>query len=195
MYLIKELLSPEQQRLLARHYDPNDHFQCAIQVGVAMYGKRDASMLLNQSMKSCIAISSDGKTAVGLYVDDIYKCGPDTTLIGAINKQYPLKHLGEAQVIIGMEIKQSETHTKIHQQQYIQNVIKQLRIPINTKISTPMATTFVKLIKQSAHNNHHVSKRLLKYFLMYIGIIRYLVIEYAIRKGEYAIRKGEYVGK
>eukprot|EP00122_Pirum_gemmata_P017596 Pgem_evm2s16483 len=73
-----------------------------------------------------------------------------------------------------MEIKQSETHTKIHQQQYIQNVIKQLRIPINTKISTPMATTFVKLIKQSAHNNHHVSKRLLKLFLMYIGIIRYV---------------------
>eukprot|EP00122_Pirum_gemmata_P020439 Pgem_evm1s19108 len=73
-----------------------------------------------------------------------------------------------------MEIKQSEAHTKIHQQQYIQNVIKQLRIPINTRISTPMATTFVKLIKQSAHNNHHVSKRLLKLYLMYIGIIRYL---------------------
>eukprot|EP00122_Pirum_gemmata_P004668 Pgem_evm1s4250 len=46
-----------------------------------------------------------------------------TRLIDAINKQYPLKHLREAQVIIGMEIKQSETHTKIHQQQYIQNVM------------------------------------------------------------------------
>eukprot|EP00122_Pirum_gemmata_P013570 Pgem_evm1s12638 len=72
-------------------------------------------------VESCIAISPDGKTAVGLYVDEIYKCGPDTTLIYAINKQYPLKHLGEAQVIIGMEIKQSETRMKIHQQQYIQN--------------------------------------------------------------------------
>eukprot|EP00122_Pirum_gemmata_P019161 Pgem_evm1s17944 len=77
MYLIKEQLLPEQQRLLARHYDPNDHFQCAIQVRVAMYGKRDASILFNQSMsnvirqhnynihpiESCIAISPDGKTA------------------------------------------------------------------------------------------------------------------------------------
>eukprot|EP00122_Pirum_gemmata_P002473 Pgem_evm1s2228 len=37
-----------------------------------------------------------------------------------------------------------------------------------------MATTFAKLIKQSAHNNHHISIRLLELFLMYIGIIRYL---------------------
>eukprot|EP00122_Pirum_gemmata_P002910 Pgem_evm1s2626 len=48
-------------------------------------------------VESCIAISPDGKTTVGLYVDDVYKCAPDTTLIDAIDKQYPLKHLGEAQ--------------------------------------------------------------------------------------------------
>eukprot|EP00122_Pirum_gemmata_P018122 Pgem_evm1s16970 len=70
-------------------------------------------------VESCIAISPDGKTAVGLYVDDVYNCGPDTALIDAINKQYPLKHLGEAQVIIGMGIQPSETYIKIHQQQYI----------------------------------------------------------------------------
>eukprot|EP00122_Pirum_gemmata_P017834 Pgem_evm1s16710 len=94
-----------------------------------MYGKPDASMLFNQGMskvirqhnytihpvESCIAISPDGKTEVGLCVDDIYKFGPDTALIDAINKQYPLKHLGEAQVIIGMEIQLSDIHTKIHQ--------------------------------------------------------------------------------
>eukprot|EP00122_Pirum_gemmata_P009456 Pgem_evm1s8725 len=39
-------------------------------------------------VESCIAISPDGKPAVGLYVDDIYKCGPDTTLIDAINKHH-----------------------------------------------------------------------------------------------------------
>eukprot|EP00122_Pirum_gemmata_P017925 Pgem_evm2s16798 len=71
-----------------------------------------------------------------MYVDDIYKCGPGTTLIDAINKQYPLKHLGEAQVIIGMKIQQSDAHTKIHQQQYIENVITQLQIPINTNQHT-----------------------------------------------------------
>eukprot|EP00121_Abeoforma_whisleri_P016072 Awhi_evm1s14767 len=92
------------------------------------------------SIEPCLVISHDDTTVFGIYVDDGYKIGPDKEVIQCIEDKYPLKCLGRAECIVGMTTEEHDTHTKIHLAPFIEHKMRQLSIPIDTKVKTPLAT-------------------------------------------------------
>ena len=99
----------------------------------------------------------DQLTIIGIFVDDMFKVGPNNHVMNAIAKLYPLKQLGPAETILGMEVAYEPNQIKIHQQSYIINKIQQLGIPINKKIPLLFLQNHyhTPLLNKQIHNSKH----------------------------------------
>jgi hypothetical protein len=103
---------------------------------------------------SCIFVHTNAngeKTYIALYVDDFLIAGENEDDIAAIKgllaERFEMKDLGIAEKFLGMEIEYGEDGSvKLHQEQYLRNLLKRHGLQDCNPISTPLDTS-VKLIK------------------------------------------------
>jgi len=101
----------------------------------------------------CIWIHEDtngGQTYIALYVDDLLIAGENKTTIMTIKRRlserFEMKDLGIAKKFLGMEIEYgTDGSIKIHQNQYIQQLLERHGMIGCNSVTTPLDTS-VKLI-------------------------------------------------
>ena len=91
------------------------------------------------------------KTYIALYVDDFLIAGENgddiTTIKGRLAERFDMKDLGIAEKFLGMEIEYGEDGSvKLHQEQYLHNLLQRHGMQDCNSISTPLDTS-VKLTK------------------------------------------------
>ncbi|GJT45486.1 zinc finger, CCHC-type containing protein [Tanacetum coccineum] len=103
-----------------------------------------SGFLLNQSDKCLYSKfdSSDKGVIICLYVDDMLIFGTDQNQVDNTKKflssRFSMKHIGEADVILGIKIKCENKGIVITQSHYIKKILKKFNREDCSSVSTPM---------------------------------------------------------
>jgi hypothetical protein len=82
---------------------------------------------------------------VQIYVDDIVFVGSSHALVSKfsdlMSMEFEMSMMGELNFFLGLQIKQAQDRTYVHQVKYTKNVLKKFNMGEAKPLSTPMFTT------------------------------------------------------
>ena len=85
-------------------------------------------------------------TIIGVYVDDLLITGDDELEIELISNKlgqsFKMKHLGEANKFLGMEIFRKNDEIHLSQSKYIQEIVQRFKQTNSKLVSTPMSAIY-----------------------------------------------------
>jgi hypothetical protein len=82
---------------------------------------------------------------VQVYVDDIVFGGSSNSLVARfaddMSREFEMSMMGELQFFIGLQIKQSEEGTFVHQAKYTKDIVRKFKMEDSKAMATPMSMT------------------------------------------------------
>jgi hypothetical protein len=82
---------------------------------------------------------------VQVYVDDIVFGGSSNSLVARfaedMNREFEMSMMGELQLFLGLQIKQSKEGTFVHQAKYTKDIVRKFKMEDSKAMTTPMSTT------------------------------------------------------
>jgi hypothetical protein len=82
---------------------------------------------------------------VHVYVDDIVFGGSSNALVTRfvedVSMEFEMSMMGELQVFLGLQIKQSKEGTFVHQAKYTKDIVRKFKMEDSKAMVTPMSTT------------------------------------------------------
>ena len=120
--------------------------------------------------------NGSGILIIALYVDDLLIAGNSKSEIDAIKKElsdrFEMKDLGEAKVMLGIEIKRDRRNRQlfVSQSEYTQQVLERFGMSNSKHISTPMDRSYEELVNQDSPAAENIPYRQVIGSLMYLMI-------------------------
>lgn len=117
-----------------------------------------------------------GIVLIALYVDDLLIAGSSLTEVESIKKKlnhrFEMKNMGEAKVILGIEISRDRENRRlfINQSEYTQNVLERFGMTNSNPVATPMDRSYNESVAQESEPAHNVP------YMQAIGSLMYLMI-------------------
>jgi hypothetical protein len=82
---------------------------------------------------------------VQVYVDDIVYGGSSNSLVARfaddMSREFEMSIMGELQFFLGIQIKQSQEGTFVHQAKYTKDIVRKFKMEDSNATATPMNTT------------------------------------------------------
>ena len=82
---------------------------------------------------------------VQIYVDDIIFGGSSHDLVANfaddMSREFEMSMMGELQFFLGLQIKQHEDGTFVHQSKYTKDIVRKFKMHDSKPMQTPMGTT------------------------------------------------------
>ncbi len=131
---------------------------------------------------------SSGIVLIALYVNGLLIAGSSITEVQSIkdklSHRFEMKNMGEAKVILGIEISRNRKSRKlfINQSEYTQNVLERFGMINSKPVTTPMDRSYNEVTTQESELAHDVPYRQAIGSLMYLRIATRPDIAYAIGK-------------
>jgi hypothetical protein len=111
---------------------------------------------------------------VQVYVDDIVFGGSSNSLVARLaedmSRQFEMSMMGELQLFLGLQIKQSKEGTFVHQAKYTKDIVRKFKMEDSKAMMTPMSTTTAL---DADEEGEHVDQ---KEYRSMIGSLLYLMV-------------------
>ena len=113
-----------------------------------LFTKLCENKYIQSKKEPCIfyKLQNSKTTIIGVYVDDLLITGDDQAEMNSISdqlgKSFQMKHLGEADKFLGMEITRRNGEIHLSQTKYIQDVIKRFKQENCKPVHTPMSVIY-----------------------------------------------------
>jgi hypothetical protein len=82
---------------------------------------------------------------VQVYMDDIFFGGSSNSLVARfvedMSREFEMSMMGELQLFLGLQIKQSKEGTFVHQAKYTKDIVRKFKMEGSKAMATPMSTT------------------------------------------------------
>jgi hypothetical protein len=79
---------------------------------------------------------------VQVYVDDIVFGGSLVAMFAEdMSREFEMSMMGELQLFLGLQIKQSKEGTFVHQAKYTKDIVRKIKMEDSKAMTTPMSTT------------------------------------------------------
>ncbi len=150
----------------------------------------DEVRLIPHDLKPCIFTSVDTKGEIksisSLYVDDSLIGGPDEEIERIkkeIGEKFPIKDLGEAKHVVGMQVEQLEDETLLTQMAYTKETVELIGQINSSPVLTPfskddLSYTVLKTEKEEDKQQKCISLNKEEHHIYreYIGKLMYLMV-------------------
>jgi hypothetical protein len=127
-------------------------------------GKVDQTLFLLRQGRDVLTVQ--------VYVDDIVFGGSSNSLVGRfeedMSKEFEMSMMGELQFFLGLQIKQSQKGTFVHQAKYTKDIVRKFKMEDSKATTTSMSTTTVL---DADEEGEHVDQ---KEYQSMIGSLLYL---------------------